>query len=550
MVSPGDIKAGGAYVDISMRTKGVERGIMKLRAKLKGLALRVGAISAGMALLAKRASRAFLDAAKLAGVQAAAEAKVAAAIKSTGGAARLTLTELKKMASALQDVTLFGDEETLNAMGQALAKFTQIGRESFEPFIKIAQDMATVLDKSLSSAVDQLGKALNDPIRGMSRLAIAGVVFTTQQEDTIKGLVKSGDLLGAQTKLLEALSVMFSGQAQAAAKTYTGRLTQLNNLVGDLKESIGNALMPQLENLLGTMFALTRAAQKWVKQNQDFIASVFKATLKITALGAAFAAVAVGLLALSSPAIVATTAFFTIGAAALSVFGKIDLGLKGLFDSFTIFGLKLENWGQSLSLAMKGIFFALLGEILDIQKGPFRLFIELLNIIARVGVKLGAFSEQFAKDWHDANVKILGDDVGFGKFLKRKVQDFADARVAFDIAAREMNRRAGIPDIADLIKDILGAKIEITPFGFPSPLGPGRAGAGAGAGAGGVGGVPVERGALGVLAGGNLLEQVGGLFGVGRQQDVQKRQLNVQQRIAQLLGAIKENTAGGGATFQ
>jgi hypothetical protein len=50
----------------------------------------------------------------------------------------------------------------------------------------------------------QLGKALNDPIKGIAALAKSGVTFTEQEKDKIKTLVESNKLLEAQDMVLES----------------------------------------------------------------------------------------------------------------------------------------------------------------------------------------------------------------------------------------------------------------------------------------------------------------------------------------------------------
>jgi hypothetical protein len=69
---------------------------------------------------------------KLLDLQLQAEAKVATAIKSTGGAAGKTTEELKKQASILQSKTLFGDEKILNDVTAQLLSFPNIIGDNFD----------------------------------------------------------------------------------------------------------------------------------------------------------------------------------------------------------------------------------------------------------------------------------------------------------------------------------------------------------------------------------------------------------------------------------
>jgi len=203
--------------------------------------LKMGAGIAGVLGLAK-AWGMLKDSAKeyveLASVQEAAENKLEAVLKATGNAAGYNLAQLKAMASGLQDVTTMGDETTLAGMA-ILATFKEIKGEAFEGATKAAMDMSKVMDQDLKSSMVQIGKALNDPIQGLSALSRVGVSFTDDQKKMIKTLQESGDMMGAQKVILAELKSEFGGAAEAASKTFAGGLTQAQNALGDTKEEMG-----------------------------------------------------------------------------------------------------------------------------------------------------------------------------------------------------------------------------------------------------------------------------------------------------------------------
>jgi hypothetical protein len=88
----------------------------------------------------------------------------------------------------------------------------------------------------------QLGKALNDPITGLTALRRVGITFEKDQEELIKTMVKTGDIAGAQGKILEELESQFGGSARAAAEGI-GIWKRVGNAFGDLKERIGGGLV-------------------------------------------------------------------------------------------------------------------------------------------------------------------------------------------------------------------------------------------------------------------------------------------------------------------
>jgi ABC-type transporter Mla subunit MlaD len=110
-----------------------------------------------------------------AGAQERAERKVAQAVQQTGEAVGFSAQQLYDMAAQLQEVTNFGDEDTLNQVIAQLLTFTNVQGEQFKGAVVAAQNLATMLDGDLQSAAIQLGKALNDPTEGLTALTRSGV---------------------------------------------------------------------------------------------------------------------------------------------------------------------------------------------------------------------------------------------------------------------------------------------------------------------------------------------------------------------------------------
>jgi len=94
-----------------------------------------------------------------------------------------------------------------------------------------------------------LGKALNDPITGLTALRRVGITFSESQEKTIKTMQNMGDMAGAQKLILKELESQFGGLARAAAEIGTGPLVQFQNRIGDIQERIGGKLLPAITDI-------------------------------------------------------------------------------------------------------------------------------------------------------------------------------------------------------------------------------------------------------------------------------------------------------------
>jgi hypothetical protein len=180
-------------------------------------------------------------------------AKTAQVIKTTGGAAGVTAGKVKDLAAELE--TMSGvDEELIINSENVLMTFTNIrnvGKNRiFDMATKSALDMSVALGSDLQGASIQVGKALNDPIKGVTALSKVGVTFSQKQKDVIKSLVETGDVAGAQKVILAELNKEFGGQAEAAGKGFEGTMARLQDVIGDTGREVGTALLPKITELV------------------------------------------------------------------------------------------------------------------------------------------------------------------------------------------------------------------------------------------------------------------------------------------------------------
>lgn len=233
--------------DVTSSNKKIRSELEKTKAASAGLGMGIKTLigAAGGLLIFNKVNNLFKESIQLAGEQARAVAKVEQTIASTGGAAGLTADELKKMASEFQNVTTFGDEVTLR--GQAmLLTFKKIGKDIFPAATEAMLNLSVAMEGDVKEASIQLGKALNDPITGLTALRRVGITFSAEQENIIKNFQKTGDIASAQKLILQELESQFGGLAKAVALTGEGKLMIFQNIVSDVKEKLGDALIPVL----------------------------------------------------------------------------------------------------------------------------------------------------------------------------------------------------------------------------------------------------------------------------------------------------------------
>lgn len=240
------------FVRLRADSSGLNKDLRKSEQRFKQVGRRLAAaFSVAMAVRFAR------DSIQLAERQIEAETRLAAVLKATGNAAGFTSKQLQQYASNLQKATTFGDEEILESMA-VLASFRKVSGDVFKRATEAAMDVSVTMKQDLRSSVLQLAKALEDPVKNMGALSRAGTTFTKEQQELIKGLVESNRLLEAQEFILGEVESQYGGVSRAIAGTDFGQLKQINNELGDMKETLGKEIIPLVVDLKQNMLALFR----------------------------------------------------------------------------------------------------------------------------------------------------------------------------------------------------------------------------------------------------------------------------------------------------
>jgi hypothetical protein len=184
----------------------------------------------------------------------AVQAQLQIVLQSTGNVAGVTADQVNALAESFARTTKFGDDTVVGAENLLLT-FTKIGKDVFPVATQTVLDMSQALGEDTKSAAIQLGKALQDPINGITALRRVGVNFSDDQKKVIEQMVKTGDLAGAQAAILKELQTEFGGSAEAAGTTFAGQLAILNNEMDMVKESIFNlvASSPLVANFFSSV---------------------------------------------------------------------------------------------------------------------------------------------------------------------------------------------------------------------------------------------------------------------------------------------------------
>lgn len=233
-------RAGRATRDATSDFDHFNRGLLLTEARALGLKSVLGGVStlfiggAGVATLFHVATEEFSNFTTVA-------ATTNAILEATGSAAHVTAAGVAALATELEHKTGIDDEQIKSAENvlltfRAVRNEVGTGNDVFNRATRSAADLSKVFGQDVASTARQLGRALQDPERGLLTLRRAGLTFSASQTAVIKNLVQTGQLLKAQTLILAEVDRRVGGTAESVGRTLPG---QLNILRERAKDALG-----------------------------------------------------------------------------------------------------------------------------------------------------------------------------------------------------------------------------------------------------------------------------------------------------------------------
>lgn len=221
--------------------------------------------------------------------QQEAEAKLAQVMRNTMGASNAEIGSIKELASAQQKLGVIGDEVQLagaQELGTYLSK-----TESLKKLIPVMNDMLAQqygLNASQEQSVQiasMMGKVMDGQVGALSRY---GYKFDEAQEQ----LLKYGSEEERVATLAEVIGQSVGGMNAALTAMPEGRLQQVANEMGDIKERVGaiwvrvqSSLIPATEALIAIVNGLIDAVQAgwpvWVAAAVGVLVAVTKVKRKL-----------------------------------------------------------------------------------------------------------------------------------------------------------------------------------------------------------------------------------------------------------------------------
>jgi hypothetical protein len=196
------------------------------------------AFAAATAAAAAYAGKLAIDGVKAAIEDEAAQLRLASALQTATGATEAQIKATEDYISQTALAVGIADDDLRPAF-QRLATATGDVTKS-QQLLNLAIDISKGTGKDLGAVVEALSKSYNGQDTQLVRLGIGLTATQAKQLD-----------FRQQTELL---SDLYGGAASRNAETFQGRIARLKVAFDEAKESVGQALLPVIEKLIGYVF--------------------------------------------------------------------------------------------------------------------------------------------------------------------------------------------------------------------------------------------------------------------------------------------------------
>lgn len=174
-----------------------------------------------------------------------------AVLVATGRQSGVTSRQISAMATAIGQETLAASSDIEEAAAR-LAAFQITGAEAFERTLRLAQDMSAVFGGDLRSNVQILGRALDDPERGLQQLERRFGSLSVELRNNVRELLAVGDRAGATGLVLTELEERVGGAGAAEAGGVRGASNRVREAWGRFNENLAETInmSPALQGAL------------------------------------------------------------------------------------------------------------------------------------------------------------------------------------------------------------------------------------------------------------------------------------------------------------
>lgn len=239
------VDEGGSIKTVTVNVKEFGKAIEKIKGQINDLdkqKINFSTLTQGLDSICNtldKASAAFDELSGIYSKQIESETKLAQVMSNTMNATESDVQAIKDLCSAQQELGVIGDEVQL-AGAQELATYLE-KQSSLEALIPVMNDMVAqqygynASQESAAQIATMMGKVMEGQTAALSRY---GYSFTEAQEQ----ILKFGTEEERAATLAEVVEQSVGGVNKRLAETPYGKMVQLRNSIGDVKEVLGKVV--------------------------------------------------------------------------------------------------------------------------------------------------------------------------------------------------------------------------------------------------------------------------------------------------------------------
>lgn len=286
--------------------------------------------------------------------------------------------------------------------------------------VQLSQDMASFYNMSPDEAFQKIQAGITGETEPLKRLGIIVNETTVKQWALTNGLIKQGQELSEQQKVLARYGVIMESTKNAQgdlARTIGSTTNQariFSSITSELAVTLGTALLPAVNSTLVLLNKLLRSVQTFVSTfpNATSAIVIFSASMGI------LATVAGGVL-LILPGLAAAAA--AAGTTMLAVAGALTLKFLILASAITAVVLAVQNFDF-----LKGIFFSFAEGVNQMVASAQEGLAGLMEMLAKLPGPQQAFFQGLATDYQASAIEFKKDADMMGEAAVKAFQGSID----------------------------------------------------------------------------------------------------------------------------
>lgn len=489
------IEAGRAFVELLLRDDRFDAGLRKAQSRLRGFASttrQLGTTLAGvgagiitpLAFAVEEASN-FQEVMNKFNVVFGSNAK---AVKEWGDTYASSVGRSKLQVAEFLAET----QDLLKPMGFAADAAAEMSKD----VTKLAVDLASFNNMADADVLRDLKAALTGSGEVMKKYGVIVSEAAVKQELLNMGLdpknVTEMEKAHARWNIILRGTTDAQGDAERSADQFANRMKSVWAEVSNAAVAVGMALIPALEDMLGSVTTWLTAGAQWVEQNQELIPIIagvgvaavglggVLVTLSVIASGASVALGVLGSMAglLASPFIAGAALGVALGAAFLWASGAIDELGEGFTDTMDSMGRALQAGGieaawEAMWIGMGATALDVIAKIAEafanlidsITDNKVMNILEVMNPVLFAQNKIADLASgglrNVAEDLRrKADIVRAGRDIGIGLLEQQQASDVASR--AETTQTKGARPSASTPPPVPMPEDIAATIAEIT----------------------------------------------------------------------------------------